>query len=96
MSKKNTVSFEFSVSGREDGTLEAAYIRILNEDVATTKEIEEDILLADYTSDGRLVGIEILAPTKLSELVKLIKQRDLKLPFRNFVEKSASREFVIA
>ena len=88
------VGFELSISGRDDGTLEAAYIRLSRSKVAKTKEIVEDILLADYNASGDLIGIEILAPVKLSQLTKLVDERKRR-QFRRFVQHSAPHELVL-
>lgn len=93
---QNEISFEISTSGRNDGTLEAVYIQILDAVVHATKEIKPDVMLADYTDDGRLIGIEILSPVKLSELERVVKQQKLRKNFRRFVEASAPREMVTA
>jgi len=96
MRQSQSVNFEISISGRNDGTLEAMYIQLLNETVHHTEEIKEDILLADYTDDGRLVGIEVLSPVRLADLVKLIKESKVRKNFRKFVGKSAPRDLVMA
>lgn len=92
----NMPHFELSVSGRSDGTLEAAYIQLLDATVHKTREIRKGVLLADYTDDGRVVGIEILAPVNLCEVVKLVKEDELRDIFRGFLERSVSRELVTA
>jgi hypothetical protein len=62
--------------------------------VAKTREIVEDILLADYDSRGRLLGVEILAPVKLSALLRLVEQPRRK-PFRKFITRAAPEDFVL-
>ena len=86
--------FEISISGRDDGTLEAVYIRCSEGKVHHTDEIKEDVVLADYDSQGNLLGIEILAPVKLRVLSKLIDE-DHRRPFRKFIRKSAPQEFLV-
>jgi uncharacterized protein YuzE len=93
MLKQGAIGFELSVNARNDGTLEAAYIQVSRASVARTREIVEDVLLADYDSRGRLVGIEILAPVKLSYLTKLV-DRSRRAPFRRFVATSAPRDLI--
>lgn len=87
------IGFEFSVSARDDGTLEAAYIRLRRAPVARTEEVLEDGLLADYDRQGNLVGIEILSPVKLSSIVRLVDE-DRREPFRRFVRRAAPEEFL--
>ncbi len=87
------VGFELSISARNDGTLEAAYVRFRHGKVSKTREIIEDVLLADYNTRGRLLGIEILAPVRIADLVRLVDEPSRK-PFRRFVERSVPRELV--
>lgn len=89
------VGFELSVSARADGTLEAVYITLLNDKVARTDEVMEDILLADYNQRGELVGIEILAPVKINKLAQLV-DKDRRPDFRRFVKQQAPEELVLS
>jgi uncharacterized protein YuzE len=90
---RQIVGFELSLSGRNDGTLEAAYFRFKSGKVKKTKEVIEDTLLADYNAEGELLGIEVLAPVRLGDLTK---QVDLprRSSFRKFVRQSAPAELV--
>lgn len=92
---QHTVGFEISVSGRDDGTLEAAYIRFREGKVTKTVEVIEDILLVDYARGGDLLGIEILAPVKISALTRLVEQ-PRRTPFRRFVKQSVPDDLVLA
>ena len=92
---KVTVAFELSVTAGDDGTPEAMYICLSRGKVAKTDEIQQDVLLADYDRQGRLVGIEVLAPVRLSDLAKLVDERK-RTPFRRFVRKSAPHELVLS
>jgi len=85
---KQIVGFELSLSGRHDGTLEAAYFRFKNGTVKKTTEVIEDTLLADYDAHGELLGIEVLAPVKLADLAKQVEQ-PRRSSFRKFVRGSA-------
>lgn len=87
--------FKLSISASEDGAVQAIYISLRNTKVARTKEIEEDILLADYDSKGRLVGIEILAPVQLKIITRLVDEPRRK-PFRRFVRDQAPDDLVLA
>ena len=95
MASSRMMSFEASVSGRHDGTLEAAYIRIKAGAVARTVEIEPDVLLCDYDRRGNILGFEILAPIKLSTLIKQAPI-PIRTPFRRFVSHSVPEELVVA
>jgi len=94
MSTQRQLGFEISISGRNDGTLEAVYITVRDGKASKTSEVIEGIVLADYDSRGRLIGIEILAPVKLSKLTPLVEQKRRK-PFRDFVKTRAPNELVL-
>ncbi len=93
MSKKRAISFEASICGRDDGAIEAIYIKILPDKVSRTVEISGDRLLADYNNEEKLVGIEILAPATIAQLVDLI-DADRRSSFRKFISSSIPRKFV--
>ena len=84
-----------SISARNDGTVEAVYILVRDNKAVRTKEIVEDVLLADYDSRGQLVGIEILGPVKLLEITPLVEE-PRRRPFRRFVKERAPDELVLA
>lgn len=73
--EKQPLRIEVSFSEHDDGTLEAAYIRFSQNDVAETREIASDAVLADYDADGQLVGIELLTPIPLADLERLAGKR---------------------
>jgi uncharacterized protein YuzE len=89
------VGFELSISGREDGTLEAAYIRLRKGKVHRTRELIEDTLMADYDGNGNLLGIELLAPVRLADLTKQVEQSQ-RPSFRKFVQGCAPQALVHA
>lgn len=91
-------AFALSVSARHDGTLEAAYIKMSNAEVASTKELSKSALLADFDVDGNLVGIEILAPVTISEVLNLadVLQSGQNQAFCKFVWQSAPPALVTA
>lgn len=89
------LGYEISVSGRNDGTLEAAYIRFKTTKVHRTVEVIEDSLLADYDRKRDLVGIEILAPVRLTDLTRLV-DRDRRADFRRFARQAMPHELVAA
>ncbi len=95
MRVKKPIGFELSISARDDGTLEALYIRLRVGKVAKTKEISEDVLLADYDSRTKLLGIEVLAPVKLSRITRLVDE-DRRKPLRRFVKAQAPDDLVLA
>jgi len=95
MGASRAIGFEISISARDDGTLEAVYIKIADGKVAKTKEVSTDVLLADYSASGKLLGIEILAPVKLSKIAPLVDP-PRRSSFRRLVKRAAPRELVLA
>ena len=95
MASRRLIGFEMSISARDDGTLEAVYILVRDRKVAKTVEILPDILMADYDRRGELVGIEILAPVKLSRLTSLV-EKPKRRSFRRFVQETAPGELIQA
>ena len=93
--KRDILSFELSVSARADGTVEAVYIRLRDGKVAKTREIIEDVLLADYDPRSELLGVEILAPVKMSDLTRLVQQTR-RTPFRRFIKQTAPPRLIVA
>jgi len=92
---KPILGFELSVSGRDDGTVEALYITLSEKKVIKTREVIPDVLLVDYDSGGDVVGIEILAPVKISDVTRLVDP-PRRRPLRRFIEESAPAEMVYA
>lgn len=84
-----------SLSGREDGSLDAAYLRLSRAKVARTDEVLEELLLADYDAKGRLVGIEILGPVKLKDVAGLV-DAGMRPGFRRFVRRAAPGDLISA
>jgi uncharacterized protein YuzE len=89
------IGYEISTSAGEDGTIEAAYIRFSHGPVAETREINGDVLLADFDKEGNLVGVEILAPVKISVLTELV-QPPKRAPFERFIREAAPQKLVKA
>jgi uncharacterized protein YuzE len=86
-----STGFGLSVQAREDGSLEAAYVRLSQRQVARTEELIESSLLLDFDDDGALVGIEVLAPVNVTEVEGLASRLDAsqRNAFVNFVRSSA-------
>ena len=95
MAKRSVIGFELSVSARDDGTVEAVCIRLRDGKVARTREIIEDVLLADYGPRSELLGVEILAPVKMSGLTRLVQQAR-RTPFRKFIKQTAPPRPIVA
>ncbi|HVA50180.1 MAG TPA: DUF2283 domain-containing protein [Pirellulales bacterium] len=92
-----TSGLGLSVQAREDGSLQAAYLRISDKQVARTEEVVESVLLIDFDHDGQLVGIEILAPVQISQVMELANRLDAsqRQSFKNFVKSSAPPALVL-
>jgi uncharacterized protein YuzE len=54
-----------------DKVANALYFRLTSQEIFTTEEISEDILL-DYDKKGKLVGIEILNFTKKTLILTIL------------------------
>ena len=87
------IGYEVSINGRNDGTIEAIYVRLSDRKVARSKEIIEDQLVVDYDRRGGVVGFEILAPVSLRKLTRLVEQ-PARRPFKRFIQDSIPRDFV--
>jgi uncharacterized protein YuzE len=75
--------------------VEAVYIKLADGKVARTTEILRDVTLADYDASGDLLGIEILAPVRLSKLTSLIEP-PRRVSFSKAVKKAVPKELVLA
>jgi len=64
------------------------YIYFSRSPVASTREIKGDVLLADFDAEGNIVGLEILAPVKMSEIVSLADP-NRRVSFERFVKGAA-------
>jgi uncharacterized protein YuzE len=84
--------FELSISAREDGTVEAVYIRFGRGKVAETKEVETDIVFAHYDARGHLLGIELLGPAKVSVMTTLV-DAERRESFDRFVRDNLPSHF---
>ncbi len=91
------VSFQISTSGRDDGTIEAAYVSFAGsrDKAARTQELLEDILLADYDAADNLLGFELLAPVRIADLERWVPPETWHA-FRAFLEQSGPREWLVA
>jgi hypothetical protein len=65
-------AFHLEVSYHETtGEPVAAYLRVRSAAVARTEEVSDGAAFADYGVDGRLVGVELLAPCRVEFLDRL-------------------------
>lgn len=89
------IGFEISTSARDDGTIEAVYIYFSHRPVASTREIKRDVLLADFDAEGNIIGLEVLAPVKVSEIV-MLADPNRRVSFERFVKGAAPAALIQA
>ncbi|MFT3881324.1 MAG: DUF2283 domain-containing protein [Gemmatales bacterium] len=77
------------------GELSAAYFRFREGKVSKTVEVANGKAFADYSTSGKLLGIELIAPCKLNVISGLAVKKDRK-PITDFVRNSAPRALVPA
>lgn len=93
--RPENLTFELSNSGRSDGSLKAAYVRLRDGKVCRTVEIEPDLLLCDYDRNDNLIGIEILGPVALSQVAQQVSSA-IRWPFKRFMSHMAPAELIVA
>ena len=76
------------------GTVRAAYLRVRDGSVHETREIVEGRAFADYSAEGLLLGIELLAPCEAHVLDSISEEEPE--PVRRFIRGSPPRELVTA
>ena len=79
----------------DDGTIEAVYIYFSHRPVASTREIKRDVLLADFDAEGNIIGLEVLAPVKVSEIV-MLADPNRRVSFERFVKGAAPAALIQA
>jgi uncharacterized protein YuzE len=72
----------------------AAYLRVREGKVAETKELSDGVAFADYSDDGFLLGIELLAPCEVTVIDRLAEKEPE--PIRQFLRESVRRPLVFA
>ena len=87
-SQDESIGFEISTSGDEDGEIESAYIYLSHNPVARSRTHKAEVLMADYDAAGDIVGIEIVGPVRIADLVKLAEP-ELREAFERFVRGAA-------
>ena len=86
MSRQQDI-FTLRVTGSKDGQIIAVYIQLRQTKACQTTEVVENTVLADYDRQGKLVGIELLAPAKIRVLANLVPE-ELRAAFREFAKQS--------
>jgi hypothetical protein len=89
---KRRFDVRISVDERTGAVL-SVYLETQRGRSAQTKEYCDGAAFADYDRSGHLLGIELLAPCKLSVLNKI---EGTEADIRDFVKRAAPREMVVA
>src|SRR5207249_4140692 len=74
---------------KESGEISAVYFLIRAGKSATVREFAGGNVFADYDSNGRLLGIELIGPCDI-DLLKRIARKEPQ-PIRKFVQQSIPR-----
>ncbi len=91
----NNPKFQLEASvDDKTGRLVAAYLRVREGQVATTKEVEPGVVYADYDAQGALLGIELLGPCQVAALDSLAEGEPE--PVKRFLHGGVPRELIAA
>jgi uncharacterized protein YuzE len=84
--KKEKFAFRVNIETRDDtGEVLAVYFQLRKGKTKVTKEYADGNVFADYDKDGKLLGIEMLAPCRASVLDKIAGQAPAKRFVRDVV-----------
>jgi hypothetical protein len=87
-------SFQLTVTNdKQTGEILAVYLRIRKGKVAKVRELEDGAVFANYGKKGELLGIEMLAPCRLSVLDRIARDEPAT---RKFVRGNVPRDMVLA
>ena len=90
-----SAKFALKVSFSEKtGEPVAACLRVRDGKVVETREVSEGVAFADFADDGRLLGIELLAPCSLAVLDRLGEHESE--PVRRFLRGGPPRDLIVA
>ena len=92
MKSQHNYEVTVQVNGNTGAVL-AAYFRVRRGNSAETKEFAGGKLVVDYDKKGQLLGIEVLAPCKRSDITKILTDEP---EVKKFVRQSAPRELISA
>jgi uncharacterized protein YuzE len=82
-------AFRISIETHDQtGQVIAAYFQIRKGKVNVTKEYADGAAFADYDKHGELLGIEMLAPCKVSVLDKIAQKTEVKRFVRGVVPRA--------
>src|SRR5437762_13352041 len=88
---KSQFRLEISFS-ESSGDPVAAYIRVREGKVVETKEVSEGVAFADYSADGSLLGIELLAPCRVEVLDRVSEKEPESV--RQFLRRGIRQEMI--
>ena len=87
--------FRLEISFNEvTGDPVAAYLRVREGAVSETKEVSEGVAFADYSVDGSLLGIELLAPCPVAVLARVLDKEPE--PVQKFLSRGIRKEMIVA
>jgi uncharacterized protein YuzE len=87
--------FRLEVSYNETtGDPVAAYVRVREGKVAETKETSTGTAFADFSADGSLLGIELLAPCRIDILEGVSEKESEQV--RQFLRRGIRKEMIVA
>lgn len=83
--------FDLSLHVREDGSLETAYIQLLDGEAVRTEQIIKNVLMIDFNEHEQIRGIEILAPVAKESVLKIADRMEagVRGRFTSYLEKWA-------
>lgn len=86
-------SFRISVGTNErTGEIMAVYFQVRKGHAAEVREFADGAAFANYSRKGELLGVEILAPCRLSVLDKIAGDRNVK----QFIRRGIPRQMELA
>jgi hypothetical protein len=91
--EKVTFGLELSID-EQTGKPRAAYLQVRVGDATETREIAPDKAYADYDSEGRLLGVEFLAPCAVAVVDQITVGQPANV--REFLRSVPPRELLVS
>ena len=91
MSAGNNYGMSVEVDNHTGDVL-AVYLRVRRGRTATTKEVQEGTVFADYNARGQLLGVELLGPCSVEILDQIAADQP---EAQRFLRRSVPREMAI-
>ncbi len=86
---QNSYSLSVSVN-HSNGEILSVYFQIRAGKSVKTKELAQGRMMADYNRQGKLLGVEMIAPCS----AKVMASIDIEEPARAFIQNTVPRNFV--